>query len=84
VITVALMAARLPSGLIQFAALADIFGDNLETTECIVEEVEEKEEGEAISSSEEEPAHEVARLHAESASTQDGFFENVIPPPRFS
>ena len=84
VMTVALMAARLPSGLIQFAALADVFGDNLETTECIVEEVEEKEEGEAIYSSEEEPAHEEGRLNAESAATRDGFFENALPPPRFS
>lgn len=83
-ITVASIAARLPSGFIQSPTLNDISGDNLETTECIVEEVEEKEEGEAISSSEVGPAHEVDRLYAESAPTRDGFFENVLPPPRFS
>ena len=84
VMTLALIAARWSADFIQFATLNDISGDNLETTECIVEEVEEKEEGEAISSSEEETAHEVGRLHAESAATRDGFFENALPPPRFS
>lgn len=84
VMTLALIAARWSADFIQFATLNDISGDNLETTECIVEEVEEKEEGEAISSSEVGPAHEVDRLYAETAPTRDGFFENVLPPPRFS